>query len=311
MPLVTTTEMFKKAYAGGYAVGAFNVNNMEMIQAIVEAANECRSPVILQVSAGARKYANPVYLRHLVQAAVETTDIPIAMHLDHGADFEICKASIDGGFTSVMIDASSKPWEENIALTKKVVEYAHDHGVVVEAELGKLAGIEDDLHVADHDAMFTSPDEVEEFTSRTGIDSLAIAIGTSHGAYKFKPGQDPKLRIDILEEIGRRLPGFPIVLHGASSVPQEQVAIVNEFGGSMPNAIGIPESELRKAAKLAVCKINIDSDLCVAFTAAIRKHLAENPSHFDPRQYLGDARANMKEMVKHKIVEVLGSANKA
>ena len=311
MPLVTTTEMFKKAYAGGYAVGAFNVNNMEMIQAIVEAANECRSPVILQVSAGARKYANPVYLRHLVEAAVETTDIPIAMHLDHGADFDICKSSIDGGFTSVMIDASSKPWEENIAITKKVVEYAHDHGVVVEAELGKLAGIEDDVHVANDDAMFTSPDEVEEFTQRTGIDSLAIAIGTSHGAYKFKPGQDPKLRIDILEEVGRRLPGFPIVLHGASSVPQEQVAIVNQFGGSMPNAIGIPESELRKAAKLAVCKINIDSDLRVAFTAAIRKHLAENPSHFDPRQYLGDARINMKEMVKHKIVNVLGSANKA
>ena len=311
MPLVTTTEMFKKAYAGGYAVGAFNVNNMEMIQAIVEAANECRSPVILQVSAGARKYANPVYLRHLVEAAVETTDIPIAMHLDHGADFEICKSSIDGGFTSVMIDASSKPWEENIAITKKVVEYAHAHGVVVEAELGKLAGIEDDVHVADHDAMFTSPDEVEEFTSRTGIDSLAIAIGTSHGAYKFKPGQDPKLRIDILEEIGRRLPGFPIVLHGASSVPQDQVAIVNQYGGSMPNAIGIPESELKKAAALAVCKINIDSDLRVAFTAAIRKHLSENPSHFDPRQYLGDARANMKEMVKHKIVEVRGSANKA
>ena len=311
MPLVTTTEMFKKAYAGGYAVGAFNVNNMEMIQAIVEAANECRSPVILQVSAGARKYANPVYLRHLVEAAVETTDIPIAMHLDHGADFELCKSSIDGGFTSVMIDASSKPWEENIAITKKVVEYAHAHGVVVEAELGKLAGIEDDVHVADHDAMFTSPDEVEEFTSRTGIDSLAIAIGTSHGAYKFKPGQDPKLRIDILEEIGRRLPGFPIVLHGASSVPQDQVAIVNQYGGSMPNAIGIPESELKKAAALAVCKINIDSDLRVAFTAAIRKHLAENPSHFDPRQYLGDARANMKEMVKHKIIDVLGSANKA
>ena len=311
MPLVTTTEMFKKAYAGGYAVGAFNVNNMEMIQAIVEAANECRSPVILQVSAGARKYANPVYLRHLVEAAVETTDIPIAMHLDHGADFEICKASIDGGFTSVMIDASSKPWEENIAITKKVVEYAHAHGVVVEAELGKLAGIEDDVHVENDDAMFTSPDEVEEFTSRTGIDSLAIAIGTSHGAYKFKPGQDPKLRIDILEEIGRRLPGFPIVLHGASSVPQDQVAIVNQYGGSMPNAIGIPESELKKAAALAVCKINIDSDLRVAFTAAIRKHLAENPSHFDPRQYLGDARANMKEMVKHKIINVLGSANKA
>ena len=283
MPLVTTTEMFKKAYAGGYAVGAFNVNDMEMIQAIVEAANELNSPVILQVSAGARKYANPVYLRHLVEAAVETTNIPIAMHLDHGADFDICKASIDGGFTSVMIDASSKPWEENIAITKKVVEYAHDHGVVVEAELGKLAGIEDDVNVAAHDAMFTSPDEVEEFTARTGIDSLAIAIGTSHGAYKFKPGQDPKLRIDILEEVGRRLPGFPIVLHGASSVPQDQVAIVNEFGGSMPNPIGIPESELRKAAKLAVCKINIDSDLRVAFTAAARKHLAENPSHFEPR----------------------------
>ncbi len=311
MPLVTTKEMFKKAYEGGYAVGAFNVNNMEMIQAIVEAANECHSPVILQVSAGARKYANPVYLRHLVLAAAETTDIPIAMHLDHGADFEICKDCIDVGFTSVMIDASSKPWEENIALTKKVVEYAHSKGVVVEAELGKLAGIEDDVKVEAHDAMFTSPDEVEEFTSRTGIDSLAIAIGTSHGAYKFKPGQDPKLRIDILEEIGRRLPGFPIVLHGASSVPQDQVAIVNEFGGSMPNAIGIPESELRKAAKLAVCKINIDSDLRVAFTAALRKHLAENPSHFDPRQYLGDARANMKQLVKHKICDVLGSENKA
>lgn len=311
MPLVTTTKMFRDAYNGGYAIGAFNVNNMEMIQAIVEAANECNSPVILQVSAGARKYANPVYLRHLVAAAAETTDIPIAMHLDHGADFEICKASIDGGFTSVMIDASSKPWDENIAITKKVVEYAHDHGVVVEAELGKLAGIEDDVKVAANDAQFTSPDEVEEFTSKTGIDSLAIAIGTSHGAYKFKPGQDPKLRIDILEEIGRRLPGFPIVLHGASSVPQEQVAIVNEFGGSMPNAIGIPESELRKAAKLAVCKINIDSDLRVAFTAAIRKHFVEHPDHFDPRQYLGDARTNMKEMVKHKIIDVLGSQNKA
>ncbi len=311
MPLVTTKEMFKKAYEGGYAIGAFNVNNMEMIQAIVEAANECRSPVILQVSAGARKYANPVYLRHLVQAAVETVDIPVAMHLDYGADFEICKDSIDNGFTSVMIDASSKPWEENIAITKKVVEYAHAHGVVVEAELGKLAGIEDDVNVEAKDAQFTSPDEVEEFTSRTGIDSLAIAIGTSHGAYKFKPGQDPKLRIDILEEIGKRLPGFPIVLHGASSVPQDKVAIVNQFGGSMPNAIGIPETELVKAAKLAVCKINIDSDLRVAFTAAIRKHFAEHPDHFDPRQYLGDARVSMKEMVKHKIINVLGSANKA
>lgn len=311
MPLVTTKEMFAKAYKEGYAIGAFNVNNMEMIQAIVEAANECRSPVILQVSAGARKYANPVYLRHLVQAAVETTDIPVAMHLDHGADFEICKDSIDNGFTSVMIDASSKPWEENIAITRKVVEYAHAHGVVVEAELGKLAGVEDDVKVDAKDALFTSPDEVEEFTAKTGIDSLAIAIGTSHGAYKFKPGQDPKLRLDILEEIGRRIPGFPIVLHGASSVPQDKVAIVNQFGGSMPDAIGIPESELQKAAKMAVCKINIDSDLRVAFTAAIRKHFVENPSHFDPRQYLGDARAMMKEMVKHKIVNVLGSANKA
>ena len=252
MPLVTTKEMFAKAYKEGYAIGAFNVNNMEMIQAIVEAANECRSPVILQVSAGARKYANPVYLKHLVAAAAETTDIPIAMHLDHGADFEICKASIDGGFTSVMIDASSKPWEENIAITRQVVEYAHAHGVVVEAELGKLAGVEDDVKVEAKDALFTSPDEVEEFTARTGIDSLAIAIGTSHGAYKFKPGQDPKLRLDILEEISNRLPNFPIVLHGASSVPQDKVAIVNQFGGSMPDAIGIPESELQKAAKMGV-----------------------------------------------------------
>lgn len=311
MPLVTTKEMFKKAYEGGYAIGAFNVNNMEMIQAIVEAANECRSPVILQVSAGARKYANPTYLIHLVQAAAETSDVPIALHLDHGADFEICKASIDGGFTSVMIDASSKPWEENIAITKQVVEYAHAHGVVVEAELGKLAGIEDDVNVSASDAMFTDPNEVQEFVTRTGVDSLAIAIGTSHGAYKFKPGQDPKLRLDILEEIGHRLPNFPIVLHGASSVPQDKVAIVNQFGGHMPDAIGIPESELQKAAKMAVCKINIDSDLRVAFTAAIRKHFAEHPDHFDPRQYLGDARAMMKEMVKHKIVNVLGSANKA
>ena len=311
MPLVTTKEMFERAYREGYAVGAFNVNNMEMIQAIVEAANECRSPVILQVSAGARKYANPVYLMHLVKAAAETTDIPIALHLDHGADFEICKASIDSGFTSVMIDASSKPWEENIAITRQVVEYAHAHGCVVEAELGTLAGIEDDVSVEAADAQFTSPDEVEEFTTKTGIDSLAIAIGTSHGAYKFKPGQDPKLRLDILEEIGRRLPNFPIVLHGASSVPQDKVAIVNQFGGHMPDAIGIPESELQKAAKMAVCKINIDSDLRVAFTAAIRKHSAEHPDHFDPRQYLGDARAMMKEMVKHKIINVLGSANKA
>ena len=311
MPLVTTKEMFTKAYKGGYAIGAFNVNDMEMVQAIVEAANETRSPVILQVSAGARKYANPVYLRHLVAAAVETSDIPIALHLDHGADFEICKASIDGGFTSVMIDASSKPWEENIAITRSVVEYAHARGVVVEAELGKLAGVEDDVKVEAHDAMFTSPDEVEEFTARTGIDSLAIAIGTSHGAYKFKPGQDPKLRLDILEEIGKRLPNFPIVLHGASSVPQDKVALVNKYGGAMPDAIGIPESELRKAAKMAVCKINIDSDLRLSFTAAVRQHFALHPDHFDPRQYLGDARAMMKEEVKHKIINVLGSANKA
>ena len=310
MPLVTSKEMFKKAYEGGYAIGAFNVNNMEMVQAIVEAANECKSPVILQVSAGARKYANPVYLRHLVAAAVETSDIPIVMHLDHGADFEICKQSIDV-FTSVMIDASSKPWDENIAITRKVVEYAHDHGVVVEAELGKLAGVEDDVHVEADDALFTSPDEVQDFVSATGIDSLAIAIGTSHGAYKFKPGQDPKLRLDILEEVGKRLPGFPIVLHGASSVPQDKVALVNQFGGHMPDAIGIPESELKKAAAMAVCKINIDSDLRLSFTAAVRKHFAEHPDHFDPRQYLGDARTMMKEEVKRKIIEVLGSANKA
>ena len=312
MPLVTSTEMFKKAYDGGYAIGAFNVNNMEIVQGITEACQEEHAPVILQVSKGARAYANHTYLVKLVEAAVECCpDIPIVLHLDHGPDFETCKSCIDGGFTSVMIDASSKPWEENIAITKKVVEYAHDHGVVVEAELGKLAGVEDDVKVEAHDALFTSPDEVEEFTSRTGIDSLAIAIGTSHGAYKFKPGQDPKLRLDILEEVGRRLPGFPIVLHGASSVPQDKVAIVNEFGGHMPDAIGIPESELRKAAKMAVCKINIDSDLRVSFTAAIRKHFAEHPDHFDPRQYLGDARVMMKEMVKHKIVDVLGSANKA
>ncbi len=311
MPLVTSKEMFEKAYNGGYAVGAFNVNNMEMVQAIVEAANELKSPVILQVSAGARKYANPVYLRHLVAAAVETTEIPIVMHLDHGANFEVCKSAIDDGFTSVMIDASSMSWEDNIAETKKVVEYAHARGVVVEAELGKLAGVEDDVKVEAEDALFTSPDEVEEFVSRTGIDSLAIAIGTSHGAYKFKPGQDPKLRLDILEEIGKRLPNFPIVLHGASSVPQDKVAIVNEFGGHMPDAIGIPESELRKAAKMAVCKINIDSDLRLSFTAAVRKHFVEHPDHFDPRQYLGDARTMMKEEVKRKIVEVLGSAGKA
>ena len=311
MPLVTSTEMFKKAYAGGYAIGAFNVNNMETIQGIVEAGKECNSPLILQVSAGARKYANPVYLRHLVQAAVETTGLPIVMHLDHGADFESCKSAIEDGFTSVMIDASHHSFKENIEITRKVVEYAHDRGVVVEAELGQLAGIEDAVNVKAEDACFTQPDEVCEFTEKTGCDSLAIAIGTSHGAYKFKPGQKPQLRFDILEEVGKRLPGFPIVLHGASSVPQDRVAVINQFGGKMPDAIGIPEEMLRKAASMAVCKINIDSDLRVACTAAIRKHMFEHPDHFDPRQYLGDARAAVKEIVKHKIVDVLGSENKA
>ena len=311
MPLVTSTEMFKKAYAGGYAIGAFNVNNMETIQGIVEAGKECNSPLILQVSAGARKYANPVYLRHLIAAAVETTGLPIVMHLDHGADFEACKSAIDDGFTSVMIDASHHAFKENIEITKKVVEYAHARGVVVEAELGQLAGIEDAVNVKSEDACFTQPDEVFEFTQKTGCDSLAIAIGTSHGAYKFKPGQKPQLRFDILEEVGKRLPGFPIVLHGASSVPQDRVAIINQFGGKMPDAIGIPEEMLRKAATMAVCKINIDSDLRVACTAAIRKHFAEHPDHFDPRQYLGDARAAVKEIVKHKIIDVLGSNDKA
>ena len=303
--------MFKKAYAGGYAIGAFNVNNMETIQGIVEAGKECNSPLILQVSAGARKYANPVYLKHLVEAAVETTGLPIVLHLDHGADFEACKSAVDDGFTSVMIDASHHSFKENIEITRKVVEYAHERGVVVEAELGQLAGIEDAVNVKAEDASFTHPDEVCEFTEKTGCDSLAIAIGTSHGAYKFKPGQKPQLRFDILEEVGKRLPGFPIVLHGASSVPQDRVAIINQFGGKMPDAIGIPEDMLRKAATMAVCKINIDSDLRVACTAAIRKHLFEHPDHFDPRQYLGDARAAVKEIVRHKIVEVLGSENKA
>ena len=312
MPLVTTTEMFKKAYEGGYAVGAFNVNNMEIVQGITEAASELNAPVILQVSAGARKYAKHVYLVKLVEAAIaDCPDIPIALHLDHGADFEICKSCIDGGFTSVMIDGSSRPFEENIAETRKVVEYAHDHGVVVEAELGKLAGIEDAVNVSEADAQFTNPAEVEEFVTRTGVDSLAIAIGTSHGAYKFKPGQKPQLRFDILEEVGRRLPQFPIVLHGASSVPQDLVKVINHFGGQMPDAIGIPEKMLRKASTMAVCKINIDSDVRVAMTAAIRKHMAENPSHFDPRQYLTPARTAVKEMVAHKIKDVLGCAGKA
>ena len=311
MPLVTTTEMFKKAYEGGYAVGAFNVNNMEIVQGITEACQETRSPVILQVSKGARAYANHSYLVKMVEAAIiENPDIPIALHLDHGPDFETCKSCIDGGFTSVMIDGSSLPFEENIALAKKVVEYAHAHGVVVEAELGTLAGIEDDVVVEAGEASYTRPEEVEEFVARTGCDSLAIAIGTSHGAYKFKPGTDPKLRFDVLEEVSKRLPGFPIVLHGSSSVPQEFVDLINKYGGNMPGAIGIPEEQLRKAAEMAVCKINIDSDIRLAITASIRQHFAEYPAHFDPREYLKPARAAVKDMVKHKIINVLGCDNK-
>ena len=309
MPLVTTKEMFEKAYQGGYAIGAFNVNNMEIIQGITEAAQLERSPVILQVSAGARKYAKHVYLTKLVEAAILDTELPIALHLDHGESFEVCKSCIDGGFTSVMIDGSKYSFEENIAMTKQVVDYAHARGVVVEGELGKLAGIEDAVNVSAEDAMFTNPAEVEEFVSRTGVDSLAIAIGTSHGAYKFKPGTKPRLRFDILEEVERRLPGFPIVLHGSSSVPQEFVKIVNEYGGSMPDAIGIPEEMLRQAAKMAVCKINIDSDLRLCMTAAVRKHLVEHPDHFDPRQYLKDGRDALRDMVRHKIRDVLGSSN--
>ena len=322
MPLVTTTEMFKKAYDGGYAIGAFNVNNMEIVQGITEAAQELKAPLILQVSKGARAYANHTYLVKLVEAAViECPDIPIALHLDHGPDFETCKACIDGGFTSVMIDASSKPFAENIEITKKVVEYAHDHGVVVEAELGTLAGIEDDVKVASDAASYTRPEEVEEFVSKTGCDSLAIAIGTSHGAYKFTAAQctrnekgilvPPPLRFDVLEEVSKRLPGFPIVLHGSSSVPQEFVAKINKFGGKMPDAVGIPEEQLRKAASMSVCKINIDSDLRLAMTASIREYMAEHPDHFDPRQYLKPARAAIKEMVAHKIVDVLGCDHKA
>ena len=311
MPLVTSTEMFKKAYEGGYAIGAFNVNNMEIIQGITEAAAEVNAPLILQVSAGARKYANSTYLMKLVEAAIIETGLPICLHLDHGADFEVCKSCIDGGFTSVMIDGSKLPFEENIALTKQVVEYAHAHGVVVEGELGKLAGIEDDVNVSAEDASYTRPEEVEEFVTRTGVDSLAIAIGTSHGAYKFKPGQKPQLRFDILEEIGKRLPEFPIVLHGASSVIPEYVEMINSNGGAMPDAIGIPEDMLRQAAKMAVCKINIDSDLRLAMTGTVRKYMAEHPDHFDPRQYLKPARENIKELVKHKLVHVLGCDGKA
>lgn len=311
MPLVTTKDMFQKAYDGGYAIGAFNVNNMEIVQAITEAAADLRSPLILQVSAGARKYAKHNYLVKLVEAALLETDLPIALHLDHGADFEICKSCIDGGFTSVMIDGSSLPFEENIAVAKKVAEYAHDKGVVVEAELGTLAGIEDDVNVDADKASYTQPDQVEEFVDRTGVDSLAIAIGTSHGAFKFKPGQKPMLRFDILDEVSKRLPGFPIVLHGASSVIPKYVDIINANGGKLDDAIGIPEDMLRQAARSAVCKINIDSDLRLALTAGIREHMAAHPEHFDPRQYLTDGRAYVKELVAHKIKDVLGSEGKA
>ena len=311
MPLVTSKEMFAKAYDGGYAIGAFNVNNMEIVQGITEAAAELRAPLILQVSKGARAYANHTYLIKLVEAALIETDLPICLHLDHGDSYELCKSCIDGGFTSVMIDASSKPFEENIEITKKVVEYAHDHGVVVEAELGTLEGIEDEVVVEAGQASYTRPEEVEEFVSRTGCDSLAIAIGTSHGAYKFKPGTKPQLRFDVLEEVSKRLPGFPIVLHGSSSVPQDLVEIVNKYGGEMPNAIGVPEDQLRYAASLSVCKINIDSDLRLAMTASIRQHFVEHPSDFDPRQYLKPARAAIKKLVAHKIVDVLGCDGKA
>ena len=307
MPLVTTTEMFKKAYHGEYAIGAFNVNNMETIQGIVEAGEETKSPLILQVSKGARDYANMVYLKKLVEAAVLTSSVPIALHLDHGDTFEICKQCVDDGFTSVMIDASKLPFEENIALSKRVVEYAHDHGVVVEAELGKLAGVEE--HVSNKYGSYTNPAEVQEFVEKTGVDSLAIAIGTSHGAYKFKG--EPKLRFDILEEIQQLIPDFPIVLHGSSSVPKAFVDMINSYGGNVAGAQGVPEEMLRKAATMSVCKINIDTDIRLACTAEIRKHLTEYPDHFDPRQYLKPARAAIKEMVKHKIINVLGSDGKA
>ena len=321
MPLVNSKEMFQKAYDGGYAIGAFNVNNMEIVQGITEAAAEVNAPLILQVSKGARAYANHTYLIKLVEAAVIETGLPIVLHLDHGDSFETCKSCIDGGFTSVMIDASSKPFEENIEITRKVVEYAHDHGVVVEAELGSLAGVEDEVVVSAEDSSYTRPEEVEEFVARTGCDSLAIAIGTSHGAYKFTPEQctvneqgilvPPPLRFDILEEVSKRLPNFPIVLHGSSSVPQNFVKMINENGGNMPNAVGVPVEQLRKAASLSVCKINIDSDLRLAMTGTVRQFFAENPSKFDPREYLKPARAAIKEMVKHKLIHVLGCDGKA
>ena len=317
MSIVTSTEMFKKAYNGGYAIGAFNVNNMEIIQGITEAAMEVKAPLILQVSSGARKYAKHVYLMKLIEAAIEDAeqsagfDLPIVVHLDHGDSFELCKSCIDGGFTSVMIDKSGLRIEENIKITKQVVEYAHDHGVVVEAELGTLAGVEDEVNVSAEDSSYTRPEDVQHFVEETGCDSLAIAIGTSHGAYKFKPGTKPQLRFDVLEECSRRLPGFPIVLHGASSVPQQFVEEINQYGGAMPGAIGIPEEQLRQAATMAVCKINIDSDIRLAMTASIRKYLSEHPDHFDPRQYLKPARQAVKDMVAHKIVDVLGCNGKA
>ena len=311
MPLLGPKNMFERAYREGYAIGAFNVNNMEIVQGIMQAGAEERAPLILQVSAGARKYAGQPYLMKLVEAALQEGDLPVVVHLDHGPDFELCKACIDGGFTSVMIDGSHHPYEVNVAETKKVVEYAHERGGVVEGELGRLAGIEDAVNVSAEDASYTNPDQVEDFVGRTGVDSLAIAIGTSHGAYKFKPGQKPQLRFDILEEITHRLPGFPIVLHGASSVIPEYVAMINQYGGQMPDAIGIPEDMLRQAAKSAVCKINIDSDLRLAMTASIRQHFAEYPSHFDPRQYLTPARDNIKDLVRRKLVNVLGCNGKA
>ena len=321
MPLVTTKEMFEKAYHGGYAIGAFNVNNMEIVQGITEAAKEVNAPLILQVSKGARAYANHTYLMKLVEAAIIETGLPICLHLDHGDSFELCKSCIDGGFTSVMIDASSKPFAENIEITKQVVEYAHDHGVVVEAELGALAGVEDEVNVSAEDSHYTRPEEVEEFVAKTNCDSLAIAIGTSHGAYKFTAAQctrnekgelvPPPLRFDILDEVVKRLPGFPIVLHGSSSVPQEYVKMINENGGKMPDAVGIPEEQLRQVARGAVCKINIDSDLRLAMTGTIRQFFAEHPDKFDPREYLKPARANIKELVKHKLIHVLGCDGKA
>ena len=314
MPLVNTTEMFKKAYAGGYAIGAFNVNNMEIVQGITEAAIMEKAPVILQVSKGARAYAKHIYLVKLVEAALQDAkdsgvDLPMALHLDHGPDFETCKSCIDGGFTSVMIDGSHLPLAENIEQTRRVVEYAHKYNVTVEAELGRLAGVEDDVKVQADDALYTDPNEVEEFVHSTGVDSLAIAIGTSHGAYKFKG--EPHLRFDILEEVSRRLPGFPIVLHGASSVMPEYVEMINKYGGNMPGAQGVPEDMLRKAASMAVCKINVDSDLRLAMTGVIRKEFAEHPSEFDPRAYLKPARLALRDMVRHKIVHVMGCNGKA